>query len=147
MTGIDPAPQSDPNRAPRLLTISEAAAATGFSRKAIARRVERGTLRAIKDDQGRRVVPRGELERTGMLGDDGAPGSPGGELVVWRNLYERERQERQEVNARVSELERELVAIANAGPIRAFRIRRQLRAKWLTTAKPVAGSNPVSPTA
>lgn len=111
------------------MTISEAAAIAGISRKALARRVERGTLRSVKDAEGRHVVPRAELERAGLLGSDGAPLQPGGELVVWRELYERERQEREQSEARARELERELVAIANAGPIRAMRLRRQLRAK------------------
>jgi hypothetical protein len=49
--------------------------------------------------------------------------------VVWRDLYEQERQEREEADAHARELEHDLIAIANAGPIRALRLRRQLRAK------------------
>lgn len=134
---IDPAgvpltPEADPSGVPRLLTISEAASATGLSRKALTRRIERGSLRAVKDERGRRVVPRGELERAELLNSDGSPGdegSPGGELVIWRDLYEHERQEREEADAHARELEHDLIAIANAGPIRALRLRRQLRAK------------------
>lgn len=131
-TGAPPAPQTDPAGVPRLLTISEAASSTGLSRKALTRRIERGSLRAVKDDRGRRVVPRGELERAELLNADGTPGDegyPGGELVVWRALYEQERQEREEAAAHARELEHDLIAIANAGPIRALRLRRQLRAK------------------
>jgi excisionase family DNA binding protein len=120
------------------LTISEAASATGLSRKALTRRVERGSLRAVKDERGRRVVPRGELERAELLNPDGSPGkegSHGGELVIWRDLYEHERQEREEADAHARELEHDLIAIANAGPIRALRLRRQLRAK-LTEPRP-----------
>lgn len=124
----------------RLLTIAQASAETGLSAKAIARRIERGTLRAVHDEQGRRVVPRAELDRAGLLGggEEGHPdregagmlvplrGSPG-ELVLWRDLYEREREAREELAARERELHAQLVAIANAGPIRAMRLRRQAR--------------------
>jgi excisionase family DNA binding protein len=130
--GVPPIPEADPSGVPRLLTISEAASMTGLSRKALTRRIERGSLRAIKDERGRRVVPRGELERAELLNPDGSPGdegSPGGELVIWRDLYEHERQEREEADAHARELEHDLIAIANAGPIRALRLRRQLRAK------------------
>ena len=136
--GVPLAPESDPPGVPRLLTISEAASATGLSRKALTRRIERGSLRAVKDERGRRVVPRGELERAELLNLDGSPGEegyPGGELVIWRDLYEQERQEREEADAHTRELEHDLIAIANAGPIRALRLRRQLRVK-------LAGSRP-----
>jgi excisionase family DNA binding protein len=130
--GVPPALQADPSGVSRLLTISEAASATGLSRKALTRRIERGSLRAVKDERGRRVVPRGELERAELLNPDGSPGvegSPGGELVIWQDLYEHERQAREEADAHARELEHDLIAIANAGPIRALRLRRQLRAK------------------
>lgn len=117
----------DPAGTPRLLTIAEAASATGASTKAIARRIERGTLRAVHDNQGRRVVPRTELERVGLLNEDGEPGNPGGELVIWRDLYQQERANRETADQRALTLERDLVAIANAGPLRALKLRRQLR--------------------
>lgn len=129
---VAPAGQAYPSGVARLLTISEAASLTGLSHKALTRRVERGSLRAVKDERGRRVVPRGELERAELLNPDGSPGkegSRGGQLVIWRDLYERERQERQEADARARELEHDLIAIANAGPIRALGLRRQLREK------------------
>lgn len=129
MESVEHSPTTDHSGEPRLVTISQAAVATGLSRKAIARRIERGTLRAVHDNRGRRVVPLGELERAGMLRDDDGQGNPGGELVVWRDLYERERNERMAYHERAQQLERELVAIANAGPIRAMRLRRQVRAK------------------
>jgi len=43
---------------------------------------------------------------------------PGGELVVYRELYEQASQEREQAQAKVRDLELDLVAIANAGPIR-----------------------------
>jgi excisionase family DNA binding protein len=57
----------------RTYTITEAAEITGLSRKAIARRVERGSLRSVVRN-GRRRVPRSELVRANLLED--APGSP-----------------------------------------------------------------------
>jgi excisionase family DNA binding protein len=50
----------------RTYTITEAAEVTGLSRKAIARRVERGSLRSVVRN-GRRRVPRSELVRAGLL--------------------------------------------------------------------------------
>jgi len=126
MSDDQQAPETFPAGAPRLLTIAQAAVESGLSAKAIARRIERGTLRAVHDEQGRRVVPRTELDRAGLLGS-GEEGHPGGELVLWRDLYEREREEREDLAARERELRDQLVAIANAGPIRALRLRRQAR--------------------
>jgi excisionase family DNA binding protein len=65
----------------RTYTITEAAEATGLSRKAIARRVERGSLRSVVRN-GRRRVPRSELVRAGLLADgeqvprEGDPAAP-----------------------------------------------------------------------
>jgi excisionase family DNA binding protein len=65
----------------RTYTITEAAEATGISRKAIARRVERGSLRSVVRN-GRRRIPRSELVRAGLLGDgereprEGDPAAP-----------------------------------------------------------------------
>lgn len=77
----------------RTYTITEAAELTGVSRKAIARRVERGSLRSVVRN-GRRRIPRSELVRAGLLdeGDGRSPRSapaspplprpePGGELA------------------------------------------------------------------
>jgi excisionase family DNA binding protein len=78
----------------RTYTITEAAELTGLSRKAIARRVERGSLRSVFRN-GRRRIPRSELARAGLLaegenrpreGDPAAPFLPrpasGGELAA-----------------------------------------------------------------
>jgi hypothetical protein len=55
----------------RTYTIAEAAELTGLSRKAIARRLERGSLRSLVRN-GRRLVPRSELVRAGLMTEDGA---------------------------------------------------------------------------
>jgi predicted DNA-binding transcriptional regulator AlpA len=115
-----------------LLTLSEAAVATGLSVKALTRRIERGTLPSERH-AGRRVVRRGELQRLKLIGPGSRSsqqrGTTTGEVELWRDLYERERQERERSTERAAELQRELVAIANAGPIRAMRLRKQLRAR------------------
>jgi excisionase family DNA binding protein len=54
----------------RTLTISEAAELTGLSRKAIARRVERGSLQSLVR-AGRRLIPRAELVRAGLIPPEG----------------------------------------------------------------------------
>jgi excisionase family DNA binding protein len=64
----------------RTYTITEAAKLTGTSRKAIARRVERGSLRSVVRN-GRRRIPRSELVRAGLLDGeqqprDGDPAAP-----------------------------------------------------------------------
>jgi excisionase family DNA binding protein len=56
--------------AKRNLTISEAAELTGLSRKAMARRVERGSIRSVLRS-GRRLIPRSELIRGGLLPHEG----------------------------------------------------------------------------
>jgi excisionase family DNA binding protein len=58
----------------RTYTISETAELTGLSRKAISRRVERGSLRSLVRN-GRRRIPRSELVRAGLLPED-AEGAP-----------------------------------------------------------------------
>jgi excisionase family DNA binding protein len=65
----------------RTYTITEVAELTGTSRKAIARRVERGSLRSVFRN-GRRRIPRSELVRAGLLPEgeeaprDGSPAAP-----------------------------------------------------------------------
>jgi excisionase family DNA binding protein len=65
----------------RTYTITEAADLTGLSRKAIARRVERGSLRSVVRN-GRRRIPRSELTRAGLLAEgesrprEGDPAAP-----------------------------------------------------------------------
>jgi hypothetical protein len=53
----------------RTYTISEASQVTGLSRKALARRIERGSLRCVVRD-GRRRIPLAELVRVGLLEND-----------------------------------------------------------------------------
>lgn len=50
-------------------TVSEAADLTGLSRKALARRIERGSLRCVVRD-GRRRIPLAELVRAGLVEDE-----------------------------------------------------------------------------
>lgn len=118
----------DPSHAgdPLLLTLPEAAVLTGLSVKALSRRIERGTLPS-ELHQGRRLVRRGELERLNASPPEIPAEGGTGEVVRWRELYERERQERDVAEKRAQDLELQLVAIANAGPIRAMRLRRQIR--------------------
>ncbi|MFZ0043432.1 MAG: hypothetical protein WAK93_19135 [Solirubrobacteraceae bacterium] len=125
--------ESEPE--PRLLTVAEAAKLCGLTPKVISGRMDRETLRVVRDDSGTRRVPRAELVRTGLL-DPSHPGESGaespshpGELVIWRDLYEREREQREQAQERENELRVQLTAIANAGPIRALRLRRALRAR------------------
>jgi excisionase family DNA binding protein len=53
----------------RTYTVSEAAELTGLSRKALARRIERGSLRCVVRD-GRRRIPLAELVRAGLVEDE-----------------------------------------------------------------------------
>ena len=53
----------------RTYTISEAAQLTGLSQKALARRIERGSLLCVVRD-GRRRIPVAELVRVGLLKDE-----------------------------------------------------------------------------
>jgi excisionase family DNA binding protein len=54
----------------RTYTIAEAAELTGLTRKAIARRVERGSLQSLVRG-GRRMIPRAELARAGLIPEEG----------------------------------------------------------------------------
>ena len=54
----------------RTYTIAEASELTGLSRKAVARRIERGSLQSLVRG-GRRVVPHAELVRAGLVAEDG----------------------------------------------------------------------------
>lgn len=68
------------------LTLKEIEERYAISRKGIARRVERGSVRSLLDGQGRRVVPKSELDRVGLQprngpdGEGAAPGDPAGHL-------------------------------------------------------------------
>jgi excisionase family DNA binding protein len=57
----------------RTYTIREAAELTGLSQKAIARRIERGSLRSLVRD-GRRLIPRAELVRAELIPAEGEIG-------------------------------------------------------------------------
>lgn len=61
----------------RTLTITQASNATGASRKAIERKVERGVLRSVKDAAGLRRIPTSELAKHyTLLPPDQSPRSP-----------------------------------------------------------------------
>ncbi len=158
MTDSEPDSQSDPTpdsehspAAPRLLTPAEAAAATGLAKKVITGRMDRGTLRVVRDESGTRRTGLLDASHPAKSGVE-SPGHPGesagesqghpGELVVWQTAYEREREERVEAQAQAQEMRDQLIAIANAGPIRALRLRRQLRAMSTTDASPAPSSGP-----
>lgn len=64
----------------RTYTIAEAADLVGLSRKAVARRVERGSLRSVVRN-GRRLIPRSELVRVGLLDEDGDERGANGEVM------------------------------------------------------------------
>jgi hypothetical protein len=49
------------------LTLAEAAELTGLTQGALARRIERGSLPATKNEEGRRTVTRRELASAGLL--------------------------------------------------------------------------------
>ena len=125
---LTPTPEGEP----QLLTLPEAAIVTGLSVKALTRRIERGTLPSERH-HARRVVRRGELERQNLIGagnrtEDGG-GEPAGEIVIWRELYEREHQEGEQLRQERDELRLELAALANASGIRAWKLKRETRAK------------------
>jgi hypothetical protein len=70
-----PAGGSENGNAARLLSIRDAAAATGLTPKALRRRIERGTLGSRMVD-GRRRITMEELSERGLLLALGAGGSP-----------------------------------------------------------------------
>lgn len=144
----------------RTYTLEEAADVAGTTPKALARRIERGTLRSQLVD-GKRRIPHAELDRAGLLPDAELTQlrkrveSLTGELAQHRQLTERAesvaaaeraaheltrsayveaetKQRAAEHQAaalaeKTAELEQTLDELATAGPIRAMRLRRQLR--------------------
>ena len=137
----------------RSYTVREAANACGVSYQAMRTRVDRGQLQVIKRD-GIRRIPERELEKAGLLG---GPTDPAvvhlrsenaelrQELQAMRALparveaerearermeeaFHQERAERQAADEAARELQSQLEEIAAAGPIRALRLRRKLRA-------------------
>ncbi len=136
-------------------TIREAAEACGLTYEALRARVDRGTIRAGKrHEDAARVIPKSELQRIGLLpGDEHGDlraelDRLRAELKVHRLLTEkaqgetaaeREARERMEevfhqaraaqqtAEAQHAQLRAEVDELAAAGPIRAWRLRRQLR--------------------
>lgn len=72
------------NSSMETLTLTQIEERYATTRKAIARRVERGSVRSLLDDAGRRVVPLVELERLGLQprNTPGGEGEPRGEPHV-----------------------------------------------------------------
>lgn len=134
----------------RTLTIRQASEESGLSAKAIARRVERGTLQAVLRD-GVRRIPRSELVDAGLVGVEGGGETVGGlgaiqpqgttEGVVLVDLLDRlERQASelgemralQKANAVVTEQDRD-----RAGQLEAEN--HELRAKMSVLEQQAAG--------
>lgn len=131
----------------------EAAKACGVSYQAMRTRVDRGQIEVVKRD-GTRRIPEIELEKVGLLGGPTDPevvqlrlenAELRHELQTMRALparveAEREARERMEEafhqaraekqagDQAAEELRSQLEEIASAGPIRALRLRRRLRA-------------------
>lgn len=137
-------------------TTAEAARLTGTTVRALRKRIERGTLRAARAGEGWRI-PRSELERAGLHINAPAAATElvrelaetirrqERELAALRALPAKVEQhrhtlaaldgERQQAERRAAEsaaeadaLRAEVEQIAAAGPIRALRLRRKLRA-------------------
>jgi excisionase family DNA binding protein len=137
-------------------TTAEAARLTGTTVRALRKRIERGTLRAARGGGGWRI-PRSELERAGLHISPPAEATElvaelaetirrqERELAALRALPAKVEQhrhtlaaldgERQEAELRAAQSDAEAQAlraevdqIAAAGPIRALRLRRKLRA-------------------
>lgn len=88
-TDATPSAPEPATHGPVALTIREAAATTGLTRTAIRGRVERGSLRSVVGRDGKRRIPRSELERAGLIdhvrghdGDTGVAGVGGTTLDV-----------------------------------------------------------------
>lgn len=135
-------------------TVREAAEICGISYQAMRTRVDRGQLQVIKRDGTRRIT-EGELETAGLLGGSSDPEivrlrSENAELrqklramraLPARIEAEREvrdrmeqafhqaRAERQAADQGAQAIQTQLEEIAAAGPIRALRLRRKLRAE------------------
>ncbi len=134
---------------------AEAARLTDITVRALRKRIERGTLRAVRRDDGWRI-PRSELERAGLrIGPAAEPGELVRELTDTIRRQEREltqlralpqrvadqarrldveqaarataERQAQAAAAQRAELAAELDELAAAGPIRAWRLRRELR--------------------
>lgn len=145
-----------------LLTIREAAERCEISYEALRRRVDRGTLRSVRSPRdGRRRVLRTELQQAGLW-PGSTPTQAAGQAVELRAELERARHElaalgaragaeqqareraelahhqaraaQQTAEAQRADLADELDELAAAGPIRAWRLRRQRRQATHTAA-------------
>lgn len=131
----------------------EAAEVCDISYQAMRTRVDRGQLQVVKRD-GTRRIPGIELEKAGLLGGPADPevvqlrsenGELRQELQALRALparvemerearermeeaFHQEHAEKQTADETARELQAQLEEIAAAGPIRALRLRRKLRA-------------------
>jgi len=138
-------------------TIREAAEACGLTYEAMRARVDRGTIRAGKrHGDAARVIPKRELQRVGLLpGDDhgdlhaevqrlraelkahrlltekaqGETAAERGGRERMEQAFHRARAEKQAADQAAEELRAQIEEIAAAGPIRALRLRRKLRAE------------------
>ncbi len=135
-------------------TVREAADVCGISYQAMRTRVDRGQLQVIKRDGTRRIT-EGDLEAAGLLGSSSDPeivrlrsenAQLRQELQAMRTLparveaeceardrmeqaFHQARAEKQAADQGVQAIRTQLEEIAAAGPIRALRLRRQLRVK------------------
>lgn len=135
-------------------TVREAAAVCGISYQAMRTRVDRGQLQVIKRDGTRRIT-ESELETAGLLGASSDPEvvrlraentQLRQELQSMRTLparieaehealermeqaFHQARAEKQAADQGAQTIRTQLEEIAAAGPIRALRLRRKLRAE------------------
>ncbi len=135
-------------------TVREAAEVCGISYQAMRTRVDRGQLQVIKHDGTRRIT-EGALEAAGLLGSSSDPeivrlrsenAELRQELQAMRTLparveaereardrmeqaFHQARAEKQAADQGAQAIQIQLEEIAAAGPIRALRLRRKLRAQ------------------
>jgi hypothetical protein len=135
-------------------TVREAAEVCGISYQAMRTRVDRGQLQVIKRDGTRRIT-EGELESAGLFGGPSDPeivqlrsenAQLRQELQTMRTLparveaereardrmeqaFHQARAEKQAADQGAQAMQAQLEEIAAAGPIRALRLRRKLRAQ------------------
>jgi Helix-turn-helix domain len=138
----------------RTYTIAEASELTGLSRKALARRVERGSLRSVVRN-GRRLIPRSELVRAGLVveereergterGSTDLPAVTGDSetalVLLMRDLMER-------VERQANELAQFRALTVQAESLRAERELAELRARLANLEnRPAGGDRGEAPT-
>lgn len=106
---------------PERLTLAEAAALTGLSKVALARRIERGSLAATKERDGLRRVTLRALAEAGLVN----PAQPG-ERPAWS---------RQGIDA--AAVARELVRTVIEQAVSLYELRRELAALAETTREKI----------